>query len=130
MMNDMRNDMKVSVMIVSLEKPIRVGTWPELLLGNVYKRKALHSWQAVSMIACCRAALGVMTEKMEEEEEWASTLGKRMSAEENARADVDEIPATVAPRISPSQIHGAPRKFIQGYVNADHQFLAIFLQIH
>ncbi|OAE19610.1 hypothetical protein AXG93_3756s1160 [Marchantia polymorpha subsp. ruderalis] len=127
MMKDMRKDMKVSVTMVSVEKPSRVDTWPAGLLGYVCKRRALHSWQAVPMTACCRAVAG---DSENAPEVGPARMGNRMSADEKASADVEEMAATVAPRTRPSHSHGVPRKLLHRDAQADHQFLAIVLRAY
>jgi hypothetical protein len=55
MMKDMTKDMSVSVISVSVENPNKVDVSPTGHFGLLNILRALHSWQAVSIIACCNA---------------------------------------------------------------------------
>lgn len=114
MMKDMTKDMSVSVISVSVENPNRVDVSPTGHFGLLNILRALHSWQAVSSIAC-RNALVVA--------EWVEAadgliLGKCMRADENARAEVDEVAATVTPRTRLSHSHGVALNWCHMYLNA------------
>lgn len=108
MMKDMTKDMSVSVISVSVENPNKVDTSPAGHFGLRNILRALHSWQAVSIIAFCNAWV----------EAEGLILGKCMSADENARAEVDDVAATVAPRTRLSQSHGVDLNWCHMYLNA------------
>lgn len=113
MMKDMTKDMSVSVISVSVENPNKVDVSPTGHFGLLNILRALHSWQAVSIIACCNALMVA---------EWVEAdgliLGKRMRADENARAEVEEVAATVTPRTRLSHSHGIDLNWCHMYLNA------------